>query len=67
MKKAIFAAAAVFFGFVFLSCSDVFGGRETEGITFTVPPVSAAKRFVPCEGGSRRRGRTVVDLCLFVR
>lgn len=40
MKKAIFAAAAVFFGFVFLSCSDVFGGRETEGITFTVPPLA---------------------------
>lgn len=38
MKKAIFAAAAVFFGFVFLSCSDVFGGRETDGIAFTVPP-----------------------------
>ena len=40
MKKAIFAAAAIFFGFVFLSCSDVFGGRETEGIAFTVPPLA---------------------------
>ncbi len=40
MKKAIFAAAAVFFGFVFLSCSDVFGGRETDGIAFTVPPLA---------------------------
>ncbi|QNL98076.1 hypothetical protein [Treponema sp. Marseille-Q4132] len=39
MKKAIFAAAAVFVGFAFLSCSDVFGGRETDGIAFTVPPL----------------------------
>ena len=40
MKKAIFAAVAVFLGLVFLSCSDVFGGRETEGIAFTVPPLA---------------------------
>ena len=39
MKKAIFAAAAVFAGFAVLSCSDVFGGRETDGIAFTVPPL----------------------------
>ncbi|EPF25655.1 hypothetical protein HMPREF1221_02209 [Treponema socranskii subsp. paredis ATCC 35535] len=39
MKKAIFAAAAVFAGFTVLSCSDVFGGRETDGIAFTVPPL----------------------------
>ncbi|MBM7023589.1 hypothetical protein [Treponema sp. Marseille-Q4523] len=40
MKKSIFVAAAVFFCLIVLSCSDVFGGRETEGIAFTVPPLA---------------------------
>ena len=52
MKKAIFAAAAVFFGFVFLSCSDVFGGRETEGITFTVPPLAPQSASSPARAAA---------------
>ena len=40
MKKTIFTVATVFLSLVFLSCSDVFGGRETEGIAFTIPPLA---------------------------
>ena len=47
MKKAIFTAAAVFLSFVFLSCSDVFGGRETEGIAFTIPPLAPQSAASP--------------------
>ena len=52
MKKAIFAAAAIFFGFVFLSCSDVFGGRETEGIAFTVPPLAPQSASSPARAAA---------------
>ena len=52
MKKAIFAAAAVFFGFVFLSCSDVFGGRETDGIAFTVPPLAPQSASSPARAAA---------------
>ena len=55
MKKAIFAVAAVFVGFAFLSCSDVFGGRETDGIAFTVPPLvpqSASSHARAAAGGA---------------
>ena len=55
MKKAIFAVAAVFVGFAFLSCSDVFGGRETDGIVFTVPPLvpqSASSHARAAAGGA---------------
>ncbi|MGI5097559.1 hypothetical protein IZU27_06360 [Treponema socranskii] len=52
MKKSIFAAAAIFFGFVFLSCSDVFGGRETEGIAFTVPPLAPQSASSPARAAA---------------
>lgn len=52
MKKAIFAVAAIFFGFVFLSCSDVFGGRETEGIAFTVPPLAPQSALSPARAAA---------------
>ncbi|MGI5091624.1 hypothetical protein [Treponema socranskii] len=52
MKKAIFAAAVIFFGFVFLSCSDVFGGRETEGIAFTVPPLAPQSASSPARAAA---------------
>ena len=52
MKKVIFAAAAVFFGFVFLSCSDVFGGRETDGIAFTVPPLAPQSASSPARAAA---------------
>ncbi|MBC6719141.1 hypothetical protein [Treponema sp. Marseille-Q4130] len=52
MKKAIFAAAAIFFGLVFLSCSDVFGGRETEGIAFTVPPLAPQSASSPARAAA---------------
>ena len=55
MKKAIFAVAAVFVGFAFLSCSDVFGGREADGIAFTVPPLvpqSASSHARAASGGA---------------
>ena len=52
MKKAIFAAAAIFFGFVFLSCSDVFGGRETDGIAFTVPPLAPQSASSPARAAA---------------
>ena len=52
MKKAIFAAVAVFLGFVFLSCSDVFGGRETEGIAFTVPPLAPQSASSPARAAA---------------
>ena len=37
MKKAIVTAAAFFLSFAVLSCSDVFGGSETQGVAFTIP------------------------------
>ena len=52
MKKSIFAAAAIFFGLVFLSCSDVFGGRETEGIAFTVPPLAPQSASSPARAAA---------------
>ena len=52
MKKAIFAAATVFFGFVFLSCSDVFGGHETDGIAFTVPPLAPQSASSPARASA---------------
>lgn len=55
MKKAIFAVAAVFVGFAFLSCSDVFGGREADGIAFTVPPL------VPQSASSHARAASGVS------
>ena len=52
MKKAIVTAAAFFLSFAVLSCSDVFGGSETQGVAFTIPSL------VPSNGtaGARAAG-----------
>ncbi|MGI5055836.1 hypothetical protein [Treponema socranskii] len=56
MKKLIFAAAAIFFGFAFLSCSDVFGGRETEGIAVTIPPLAPQSAASPARAAGGLSG-----------